>query len=209
MQRHVLAVRREADAARRGAMLRALGDGPLVHLLPANRRRTTRLPAARRAAFVAYIASLAEVLQADGPAVPSEDTSPARTAPHTAAEQRVLGAACGTCRGSCCQGGDTRAWLTAGTLRRVQRETGLPLATLLRAYAADLPARSYAGSCVYHTARGCALAPARRSHTCHRYLCGEVVALVSLVRAGTEPSVRLAACDEHAVVRVRRVDLGD
>jgi hypothetical protein len=195
--------RQAMAAARRETVVRRLGAGPPVVLVPSNRTPTRPLSARRRAAFAEWLDTL--LAGAEQPPDPSAGATESRHAVRSLTDgaRAAVATACGACRGWCCRGGDTRAWLTVDTIRRVQAATGATAAELRAAYLADLPRRSYAGSCVFHTARGCALHPARRSMTCHAYLCEGAEQLVTLVHGGGT-SARLAAAQGVEVDRVRR-----
>jgi hypothetical protein len=207
---HVRLHRHLAERARlRDATVRATigGSDPIV-LLPSNHARTARLPARRRAAFAAFLDGLvADARETTDGGTASNDASRA-IAPLRPQEARAVSQACATCRGACCRTGGTTAWLTVETIRRVMTTTDRDATAVRDAYLRDLPARSYAGSCVYHTARGCALAAARRSDTCHRYLCEGAESLVTLVRRVPLSTIRVVATDEATVVRHRRLSLG-
>lgn len=194
--------------ARLTAIETALGPGDPIALLPSNRWPTRPLSARRRVAFAAHLdAKFAEAVDDTGAVTPvARDMLPIRElAPH---ETQLLGQACATCRGACCQRGGTNAWLTADSVRRALVATAQDPAALRAQYLRDLPTRHYRGSCVYHTARGCALSPELRADTCHAFLCDGLDALVSLVRRSRPQTVRLVATEgSHAVaVRTARVN---
>ena len=67
-------------------------------------------------------------------------------------------AGCTACRGDCCKLGDTHAFLKPYRLEKlIDRGEENALETALERYAGYLPEESVEGSCVFHTARGCAL----------------------------------------------------
>lgn len=142
------------------------------------------VPADRREAFATHLAGLfAEALANPGeaPAVPE-------TAPLPPEAGAILGRGCATCRGECCRLGSTnRAFLTVDSIRRVLRT--FPERTsdeLLAEYLAHIQ-DAHEGSCVYHTATGCALSREMRSDTCNTYLCKPLSAWRDQLLAGGEP----------------------
>ena len=73
-------------------------------------------------------------------------------------ERALLIQACTTCRGSCCQLGDTKAYLGVETLLRfLNRHPHQSAEEAVAEYESHLPKHSYDGSCVYHSERGCGL----------------------------------------------------
>lgn len=189
--------------ARLSTIEAALGPGDPIALLPANRWPTRPLSQRRRAAFTAHLeARFEEAVDATGAVTPvAREMLPIRElAPH---EAQLLGQACATCRGACCQRGGTNAWLTADSVRRALAATGLDPRALRAQYLRELPSRHYRGSCVYHTARGCALSPALRADTCHAFLCDGLDSLVTLVRGSRPQAVRLVAAEGSQAVAVR------
>lgn len=198
---------RSAATQRRMDSVRAVvgGTDPIV-LLPSNRRRTTRLPAHRRADFAAHLEAHLDASSDAAGAITAGDETPHELEALSPRETLAVSQGCATCRGFCCQSGGTTAWLTTETLRRVRRNSSFDTAALRAAYLRDLPHRSYHRSCVYHTARGCALTPALRSDTCHQYLCEGASTLVALVRAGADVA-HAAATEGSQIARVGRVAL--
>jgi len=79
---------------------------------------------------------------------------------------------CAKCRGQCCRKGGDHGYISPGTLQRVlAADPALGGGALIDAYVSHVPTRSYAGSCIYHSASGCALPRALRSETCTSFLC--------------------------------------
>ena len=145
--------------------------------IPSGPRHLVRLSKQRCVAYEAHLRGLIDEALSAAPAaaapvpasVQGSVASPApRPTPSTAVDARL----CGLCGGGCCvRGGDT-AYLTVATLRRVTTaQPQLDAAQLLSAYMDRLPARTEAGSCINHTARGCVLPRELRSDTCNGYAC--------------------------------------
>jgi hypothetical protein len=79
---------------------------------------------------------------------------------------------CAKCRGHCCRKGGDHGFISPRTLRRVlAADPTLDADALIDVYLSHVPPRSYAGSCIYHSASGCALPRALRSEVCNAYFC--------------------------------------
>ncbi|MBA4109034.1 MAG: hypothetical protein C0487_05530 [Leptothrix sp. (in: Bacteria)] len=103
--------------------------------------------------------------------LPNDEAPPADVVA-TASGSTLPGQVCALCRGGCCtRGGDT-AYLSADTVRRVmaQQPHWRP-EEVMSAYLDRLAPKTQAGSCINHTAGGCALPREMRSDVCNRYLC--------------------------------------
>jgi hypothetical protein len=155
------------------------------------RRGLRRFRASLEAAIHDALAMVAEA----APATAVEDI------PHSG-NMAVLGAACAVCEGRCCKAGDTHAFLTARELAS-QLARGPPVSAeeLLDAYMALLPDRSYEGSCVYHTERGCALPRPMRSDVCNQYRCPELADLAYRLQTAPAPRILIAAVKDGEVRR--------
>lgn len=106
----------------------------------------------------------------------------------------VLGGACSLCGGDCCRRGGDRAYLDVATLLRYQRDhPGTGPRDVLDAYLGKVGETVYAGSCIYHQTRGCALPRDMRSDTCNRYFCEELKAFEREISNADTPRVFFAA----------------
>jgi hypothetical protein len=84
----------------------------------------------------------------------------------------AIATACALCRGFCCRNGGDRAYIDAGTLRRIRSQRpGTSADELIASYTDAVPERSVEHSCIFHGVRGCALPRDLRSSTCNDYLC--------------------------------------
>jgi hypothetical protein len=102
--------------------------------------------------------------------------TPARAArkagPAPPGEVSEVATACSLCRGFCCRTGGNEAYLNPKTLARVWSEQAhLAVDDLVAAYLDAVPEFAFAGSCIFHTERGCNLPRALRSNVCHTYEC--------------------------------------
>jgi len=167
----------------------------------------------RRQAFRSNIESLVNELvsRLDGSEGPTGEppASPGTTA-QTAApakRDRLTAAVCAECRGFCCGGGNTRAYLRVDTLRKlIERRPDLHLEQLPEVYTECLPERSYSGSCVFHSERGCALPREMRSDTCNDYFCKGQKDLRAAMENGAPARAFVAISDSTQIVAGRFVN---
>jgi len=172
-----------------------------VTVVPANTRRLAPLPAQRRRAFRAHL------LEQIGEAARPGGRGPRREPISIEAPPPRLAAGCATCRGHCCGRGGEHAFIDFATIRRYTARTGISDApAIARAFLRHLPALSYRGSCVYHTATGCSLPRAMRGDVCNRFYCGPLLEQwAALTRPGGSTTA-LAAADAQTLVRLAIVD---
>jgi hypothetical protein len=87
----------------------------------------------------------------------------------------VVRTACTLCSGWCCKGGGEHAYLDERSMARVrQAQPELDARAVIRRYIERVPEVGYAGSCVFHGAKGCTLDRALRSDVCNSYFCGDL-----------------------------------
>lgn len=124
------------------------------------------LPESLRSSHLAYLDRIAT-----DPAM--AEVAPAEPTPEAATPHRAESQLCAWCGGRCCRfGSEHDAYLKPAHLRRWQVDhPGSTLADAAAAYAARLPQRHVAGSCLYHGERGCTLDRDMRSEVCNRFAC--------------------------------------
>lgn len=128
------------------------------------------LPARRRADHLQFLIELVMLAAQDrvGGEEPCSDPSHSDSGPPEA----LAAAVCTVCAGACCHRGGDHAFLDAAAITRFAAENGnMDSSNIADTYAAHLPARSFAGSCVYHTFDGCALPRSLRADICNAYRC--------------------------------------
>lgn len=178
---------------------------PLI-VLPANSAPLTPLPAARRRQFARGLWRLARRALAESSDPPQVVPAPADVQPDAAALP-VLAAGCAVCRGSCCQNGGTHAYLIEHTVQRYRdRHPNAKARDVVAAYWQHLLQQTYADSCVFHTAVGCALPGDMRSDTCHAFLCESLVELNRRV-SQHQSKFFLAAVEDRNILRGTFVDI--
>ena len=135
-------------------------------VLPKGPRRTSPLPARRRALYRAHLIRVIAEARSDAPDTIVRLASPAP------AHVRLGAVLCGVCGGGCCPLGGDDAFVSMMTIRRVMRERPeLTPDAVLDEYLRHLPQRSVTGSCVNQTTRGCSLPRELRSDICNGYFC--------------------------------------
>lgn len=151
--------RRQAAARRLG--LTGAAEVELV-AIAALVRKTAPVSKRRRERLRAHLSSLVADL-----AAPAQIEPPAK-------EQAPLGVetVCRACRGSCCRHGGDHAYLRRPQLEQlIGREPGRGPDHAVSSYMALVPARTYHGSCIFHSVDGCALPREMRSRTCRDFYC--------------------------------------
>lgn len=105
-------------------------------------------------------------------AAPPDLSEHRENAPSGGQAERLSGQVCALCKGGCCtKGGDT-AYLSPDTIRRFMAlHPAMRPRDVLRAYLDRLAPKTQQGSCINHTAQGCALPREMRADTCNHYLC--------------------------------------
>lgn len=201
------AIRREA-LSKHGFPLNET-PGLYVAQLPVYHGKITNLPEKRRRRFrdhLLRLIGLAAVPKGQEPAV-----EPVEVASTAAIELRkIVGECCATCQGWCCQAGSTHAYLKESTVRGVLAAApGLRPRQVLDAYLSYLPAKSYEGSCVFHTATGCALPRSMRSDTCKDYFCAGVVDLIAELDGPRPQTVLAAAASGWTIFRSRVIAVAE
>ena len=84
----------------------------------------------------------------------------------------LAAAVCAVCGGACCHRAGDHAFLDLAAIERFMASSRkTEPSNIASTYAAHLPARSFAGSCVYHTFIGCALPRSMRADICNAYRC--------------------------------------
>lgn len=166
----------QAEVARRWPG-RANAAATVVWIDPHATPRLTRTTRAERAAMQQHLLAraagqtLAAAVEAD-PELARDDAADAL--PDPAPEPRPQAdAMCASCGGRCCRIGlAAHAFVDTRLLDRwVERHPGSGRAHAVQAYLDRLPPRHVEGSCLFHTARGCALPREERSAVCNRFEC--------------------------------------
>jgi hypothetical protein len=138
--------------------------------LPGCDRPLTAVEPARRQALAAHL----EEVVADGSFAAIDGSNrpgPAQSSPD-------FRSACSACRGHCCQKGGNDAYLDFESVGLAWgRFPHWSKAELVAAYLGAVPARSFAGSCIFHAEHGCNLPETMRSPVCGAYLCGPLLRL--------------------------------
>jgi hypothetical protein len=155
---------RAAGAARSGLDLESVD----LVMLPAHSGKTV----ARRDGRVHLLRHYLREQLDDVAALPPIEETASPEAGLTASTPLRSERVCAMCRGHCCRKGGDHGFISPSTLQRVlAANPAVSGDALIDTYVSHVPARSYAGSCIYHGASGCALPRALRSEVCTSYLC--------------------------------------
>jgi len=169
-------------------------EGALMTVLPSYRSRLTKLPPRRRAAFVKELDRLLAQLESEG----KDNAAKGAIQPAAPTDPDLLAVAssgCAGCKGSCCGGGGTHAYITIRTLRRVRAtKPDLTMAQIREAYLSRLGGMTYQDSCVFHGERGCRLPVDIRDDTCNNFFCS---GLHGFFNAATPPVRTVMAWPEE------------
>jgi len=178
-------------------------------VLPSHDKPESRLPGNRRDQFRQYLsASIREARERLENPDDSVDTKnrPFESDP-SAAELRVMGHACATCRGSCCEGGGDHAFLNSAEIRNRLQEAGAGEdEELLEYYLAQLPEQTITDSCVFHTSAGCALKREARARCCNDYFCGDLSQLWQSLSCAGSTSAFVGAVADERFIRFALID---
>lgn len=200
------ALRRREERARLAGLAREWCDDEraAVAIVPTNDGRTSQLPKRRRERFVAHLRELVDTV-GDRAAGGDARRRPERTAPETSADP-ILSQACATCRGSCCRTGGDNAFLDTSDIERFwSSRPRASRASIVRAYLAALPERSYAGSCVFHARSGCALPREMRAHLCNVFHCDGLRELRRELQPDASRPAFVVATGNRELVRATKV----
>ena len=194
-------VRREAAAFRAG-IGSSLGmtdpEALTLAVVPYFDRAIVKLPQQRRRNARAHLARIVREAfelppgknEADGPSVAIEQSPTLRHGE----------ASCATCRGSCCRGGDTHAYLDAGAVRSYRAQhPGLGQREVLKAFLEAIPGMTFERSCVYHGRHGCALPREMRSATCNRFQCAGLTELRNALAESVSRQVLIVSASDNAL----------
>jgi hypothetical protein len=128
------------------------------------------LPAKRRADHLEFLNEL--VMQVTQGEVCGEDPCSEAGEPGIGPPVALAAAVCTVCGGACCHRAGDHAFLDIAAIERFMASSRkTEPSNIASTYTAYLPARSYAGSCVYHTFDGCALPRFLRADICNAYRC--------------------------------------
>jgi hypothetical protein len=146
-------------------------EDALIALVPASNASLVESSALRQSQFLEHISTIYQDVQSQTPEA-HRTYEKEINASDTDQVKGLLGKACATCKGYCCQLGGTHAFLDYWSLERYLEHTGnISETQLIENYTAYLPASSYENSCVFHGHEGCTLPESMRSNTCNNYKC--------------------------------------
>jgi len=164
-------------------------------VVPGYSGKLMRVPGARKRALRAHLRTIvAEAMNRGTKPPPDKPRLPEDV-------DRVVQDACAICRGHCCRNGGDDAYLDDATIGRVMSgQPAIAPARLLQVYVARVPSETYAGSCIFHGARGCCLDRALRSKLCNDFYCNDLVLFIRAHPAQVPTNlsfVRRSAADDR------------
>lgn len=169
-------------------------DGVRIMVTPFNGGDLVPVPEERRAGLEAHLTEIA----AEGFAVEDPDAvaSPTQWASAVLPEPDAADAGCITCQGGCCRPGGT-TWGFIGKEEVCRFRVANPEATerdFVAHYLGNAPEQSISGSCIFHTATGCAMRRQDRSTLCNTFLCRGVKTMLAEQRErGEAPMIVIGA----------------
>jgi hypothetical protein len=91
----------------------------------------------------------------------------------------VARTACSLCKGHCCRHGGDDAFLDEQTLARIRlAQPKISDEAIVRLYVGHVPPQAYAGSCIFHGKKGCALGRSMRADICNTFFCRDLGAYI-------------------------------
>lgn len=209
-QRTANALAKLTDLRDRAVRMAGIGRQPApIAALPSNDRKLTQLPGSRRELFrenledsIAKAVAARETQESSG----FESATRSNSGP-TEAEQAVMGNACAICRGLCCEGGGSHAFLNPVELRKkLEHVPGTEPANLVAYYLSKLPSITFEDSCVFHTRSGCALDREDRSEMCNNYYCASLSGFWHGLSCGGSLRGFVGAVSDERVMRFALID---
>jgi hypothetical protein len=158
------------------------------------------LPAKRRADHLKFLIELVRTAAQDR--VGGEKPGSDRPYPDSRPREALAAAVCAVCGGACCHRAGNHAFLDAAVIARFPAVNGImDPSNIADTYAAHLPARSFAGSCVYHTFAGCGLPRYLRADICNVYRCSGLKQAEGWARSDGTTHVYVVVREDNRIKR--------
>ena len=175
-----------------------------IGIVPFLDREVVPADKSRQAEFLANLQSFLETVL--DPDYQPKDTRVGYGNPDLGA---VRTAACTACRGVCCNQAETHSFFHPGNLEKlVDRDDENAFEMTMDLYESYLPEESVEGSCVFHTARGCALPNEHRSQTCNSFRCPQLRNIETLTATIEGETLLVAAVLDDELRNVQTVEIG-
>lgn len=184
---------------------------PITALLPDNNNRVTELPEARKENFLSHLKALFNDIkkgQKNAHKIYVEELEE----PLSSVESTLLGKACATCKGYCCNGGGSHhAFQDYPSLQHYLSTQAADITEdqLLESYRSLIPSQSYHNSCIFQGELGCTLPSDMRSFTCNNYRCSSLTTYRQDIAKSDSKLTYAAAVDKESISRVTIFDMQD
>jgi hypothetical protein len=166
------------------------------------------LPAKRRADHLKFLIDLATTTAQDR--VGGDKRASDRPSPDSGPRAALAAAVCAVCAGACCHRAGDHAFLEAAAIARFPAVNGImDPSNVADTYAEYLPARSFAGSCVYHASDGCALPRSLRADICNAYRCSGLKQAEGWARSDGTTHVYVVVREDNIIRRAAFVGPGE
>ncbi len=183
------------------ARVLAEGEKFVSMVVPSNQRKLGKLPTERIEQFREHldqIMSDSDSRQTDGQ---RKNVQTEKSESALELFPKLVEKSCSVCRGKCCQGGGTHAYLTPQKLGDIQRRfPEKSVEEIARMYLDRLPETSYEGACVFQGPTGCELNRELRSNTCNEFLCSSVRIIAARVNPMPNRTIVISAVSDDDVV---------
>ena len=177
---------------------------PNIALFPFNNKGLVPLCDERKSAFLLHLTSVFNAVEEKEPLV-VKSYSTVLNEPLSVQEENLLGKACATCEGFCCQEGKTHAFQDYASLKYFlsTQSPSLQLKDLLNLYQEYFPEKSYDNACIFQAEQGCALPSDFRSFTCKNYQCESLKSYHHDLVSNEEKLTYSAAVEGECIKNIR------
>jgi hypothetical protein len=184
---------------------------PITALLPDNNNRVTELPEERKENFLTHLKALFNDLktgQKNTHRIYVDELEESLSS----VESTLLGNACATCKGYCCNGGGSHhAFQDYPSLQHYLSAQAADITEdqLLESYRSLIPLQSYHNSCIFQAEFGCTLPSDMRSFTCNNYRCSSLTTYRQDIATSDSKLTYAAAVDKDSISRTTIFDTQD
>lgn len=171
-------------------------------ILPINTRPLVNLSEQNKNQFLAHLKEIYnDIIEQRPPSSTVYSTQLTSSLPEE--ENNLLGKACATCKGDCCNLGKNHAFQDMPSLTHFleHENTIVDSETLTQMYSEYFPEKHYKNSCIFQGSLGCTLPRPLRSFTCNNYRCEPLRSYHQLL-LDSKHSITIAAATNESEVHV-------